>query len=119
MVDRECFPMGYRGTTLYERGWLDIACGPSITIDIQYSGHHHHPSCGDHTPLLPNTLHVDVDAPVALIRVFGCLARDLLGLKVSAHVLSLASLHAISSGKLSWGVYQNDTIQFQSSMPTS
>jgi hypothetical protein len=82
-LNRECFPMGSRISTLYEKGWLDIACGPSITIDIQYSSNDHNPSPGDHTPLLPNVLRVNVDAPVALIRVFGCLARDLLGLKVS------------------------------------
>lgn len=84
LLDKECFAMGSRDSTLYEMGWLDIACGPTITIDIEYSSHHHDPSPGDHTPLLPNTLRVDVDAPVALVRVFGCLARDLLGLKVSS-----------------------------------
>lgn len=83
LLDRECFAMGSRDSTQYELGWLDIVCGPTITISIEYSSHHHDPSPGDHTPLLPNALHVDVDAPVALVRVFGCLARDLLGLKVS------------------------------------
>ena len=83
LVDKECFPMGCRNITLYEKGWIDIACGPSITIDIKYSGHHHNPQAGNHTPLLPSELHVDIDVPEALIRVFGCLARDLLGLKVS------------------------------------
>lgn len=83
MVDKECFPMGSCETTLYERGWLDIGCGPDIAITVEYSSHQHDPSSGDHTPLLPNVLRVDIDAPVVLIRVFGCLARDLLGLKVS------------------------------------
>jgi hypothetical protein len=81
LVDKECFPMGCRNTTLYEKGWIDLACGPSIIIDIKYSGHHHNPQAGDHAPLLPSELHVDIDVPEALIRVFGCLARDLLGLK--------------------------------------
>ena len=83
MVDKECFPMGSCETTLYERGWLDIGCGPDISITVEYSSHQHNPSCGDHTPLLPNVLRVDIDAPIVLIRVFGSLARDLLGLKVS------------------------------------
>lgn len=83
LLDKECFPMGSRDSTQYDKGWLDIACGPTITIDIDYTSHHHDPNAGDHTPLLPNVLCVNVDAPVALIRVFGTLARDLLGLKVS------------------------------------
>ena len=82
LEDKECFPMGSRDGTVYENGWLDIACGPSITIDIKYSGHHHDPQCGEHTPLLPSVLSVGIDAPVVLIRVFGCLVRDLLALKV-------------------------------------
>ena len=82
LVDKECFPMGCCETTLYERGWLDIACGPSISIKIEYSGHHHNPAVGQHTPLLPNQLHIDIEAPAVLLRVFGCLARDLLALKV-------------------------------------
>lgn len=83
LVERECFPMGCCTTTMYDKGWLDIACGPAITIDIEYTSHNHEPRPGDHTPLLPNVLRVDIDAPVVLVRVFGCLARDLLGLKVS------------------------------------
>ena len=88
LLDKECFPMGSRDSTRYDMGWLDIACGPTITIDIDYSSHHHDPNTGDHTPLLPNVLRVNVDAPVALIRVFGSLARDLLGLKVSPPAMS-------------------------------
>lgn len=82
-LDKERFPMGCCVATPYEQGWLDIACGPAITIDVEYTSHNHEPSPGDHTPLLPNALRVDIDAPVVLIRVFGSLARDLLGLKVS------------------------------------
>lgn len=78
---REFFPMGCRAETLYERGWLDIACGPSISIDIEYCGHQHHSSPGPHTTLLPNCVKVDIDAPQVLLRAFGCLARDLLCLK--------------------------------------
>lgn len=82
LVDRECFPMGSCESTLYERGWLDLACGPSISIEIDYCGHGHNPKPGQHIPLLPSQLHVDITAPVVLLRVFGCLARDLLALKV-------------------------------------
>ena len=73
--------MGYRGVTQYKDGWLDLASGPSITIAIDYTSHAHDTTPGDCTRLHPNILRVDVEAPVVLIRVFGCLARDLLGLK--------------------------------------
>ena len=81
LESREFFPMGCRFETLYERGWLDLACGPSITIDIEYKGHQHDPKPGSSTPLTPSSLHVDIDAPQVLIRGFGCLVRDLLSLK--------------------------------------
>ena len=87
--------MGSCDSTLYERGWLDIACGPSISIDVSYCGHHHHPGKGEHTPLLPNQLHVEIVAPVVLLRVFGCLARDLLALKVTNQLLSLCSMYML------------------------
>ena len=74
--------MGYRDVTLYENGWLDLACGPEVSIEIEYCSSHHDPQTGKGTPLLANTLSVDIDVPVVLLRVFGCLARDLLGLKV-------------------------------------
>lgn len=81
LEEKECFPMGCRQMTHYENGWLDIACGPTISIEIEYCSHAHSPKAGQHTPLLPNLLHVDIDAPTVLLRVFGSLARDLLGLK--------------------------------------
>ena len=81
LESHELFPMGCRSETLYERGWLDLACGPSITIDIEYRGCQHDPRPGSCTPLAPSSLHVDIDAPQVLVRVFGCLGRDLLGLK--------------------------------------
>lgn len=82
LKEKEFFPMGYRYETLHEDGWVDIACGPQIAINIDYSSHHHDPQSGDHTPLLPSVVDVDIEAADVLIRVFGCLARDLLGLKV-------------------------------------
>ena len=103
LVDKECFPMGSCDSTLYERGWLNIACGPSITIEIDYNGHHHHPSAGQHTPLLPNQLQVEIEAPVVLLRVFGCLARDLLGLKVRN---SLCIIRSLLKGPIDWACEQ-------------
>ena len=82
LQDNELFPMGYRGVTRRESGWIDLACGPSISITIDYHSHNHDVRRGHHTPLTPNLLNIDVDAPVVLLRVFGCLGRDLLALKV-------------------------------------
>ena len=82
LQDNELFPMGYRGVTRRDSGWVDLACGPSISISIDYSSHNHDVGRGHSTPLKPNLLNIDVDAPVVLLRVFGCLGRDLLALKV-------------------------------------
>ena len=81
--DNELFPMGYCGVTRREGGWIDLACGPSISIAIDYHSHNHDVGRGHSTPLAPNLLNIDVDAPVVLLRVFGCLGRDLLALKVA------------------------------------
>ena len=86
-IDTEVFPMGFRGTTLYEEGWLDIGCGPSLSITINYSSHIHDTRPGPCTSMMPNVLTVDVDAPTVLLRVFGCLARDLLALKVRNSII--------------------------------
>ena len=82
LQDNELFPMGYRGVTRHDSGWVDLGCGPSISIAIDYSSHNHDVGRGHSTPLKPNLLNIDVDAPVVLLRVFGCLGRDLLALKV-------------------------------------
>ena len=78
--ERGDFPMGYRGHTHQRDGWVDLACGPSISLAIEYVSRAHHPN-----PALPNSLRVDVQAPTVLLRVFGFLATDLLALKVSPH----------------------------------
>ena len=82
--DTELFPMGYCGVTKLDNGWIDLACGPSISIVIDYNSHNHDVRPGTSTPFTPNVLHIDIDAPVVLLRVFGCLGRDLLALKVSS-----------------------------------
>ena len=82
LQDNELFPMGYCSVTRRDIGWVDLACGPSISISINYSSHNHDVGRGDSTPLKPNLLNIDIDAPIVLLRVFGCLGRDLLGLKV-------------------------------------
>lgn len=74
--------MGYRGHTHLENGWVDLACGPSLSLAIDYVSRSHHPS-----PTLPNTMQVDINAPTVLLRAFGFLITDLLALKVSHHVL--------------------------------
>ena len=77
LEDTQHFPMGYRRHTRSEDGWVDLACGPSISISILYLSRAHHPN-----EALPNSLRIDVDSPKVLLRVFGFLARDLLALKV-------------------------------------
>lgn len=95
LEDTQHFPMGYRRHTRSKDGWVDLACGPSISISILYLSRAHHPNNA-----LPNSLRIDVDSPKVLLRVFGFLARDLLALKVSpaqchaSHVHPLASLPA-------------------------
>ena len=93
--ETELYPMGYCGITKLDNGWIDLACGPSISIAIDYSSHSHDVSPGTSTPLTPNVLHIDVDAPVVLVRVFGCLGRDLLALKV------ILSMYVCSDSKSS------------------
>ena len=83
--DTELFPMGYCGVTKRDNGWIDLACGPSISIVINYKSHNHDVKPGVSTPLTPNLLNIDIDAPVVLLRVFGCLGRDLLALKVNSN----------------------------------
>lgn len=85
--DKELFPMGYCGVTRLEDGWIDLACGPSISIAINYQSHNHDVHPGHSTPLSPNVLNIDIDAPIVLLRVFGCLGRDLLALKVKEEIL--------------------------------
>lgn len=83
LPDTQRFPMGYCGVTKLESGWIDLACGPSISIIIEYSSRNHDIKKGSSTPLIPNLLNIDIDAPVVLLRVFGSLGRDLLALKVT------------------------------------
>lgn len=89
LEDTQRFPMGYCGVTKLESGWIDLACGPSISIVIDYSSHNHDVKRGVSTPLVPNLLNIDIDAPVVLLRVFGCLGRDLLALKVNLSYLCI------------------------------
>ena len=81
----EHFPMGSRDLTLPELGWLDLACAPSINIDVIYQGHNSDVS-HENKPdgkMIPNVVKVAVDVPSVLFRVFGCIVRDLIGLRVS------------------------------------
>lgn len=99
------FPMGCCMSTSYEAGWLDLGCGPSITIDVVF---HNHNSDMTHVPLkermVSSQIIVNVDIPCVLLRVFGTLARDLLALKVNNdQVFSCLHVHLI--GKLSWRVH--------------
>ena len=90
----EFFPMGYRSETQYEEGWLDIGCGPDLTIKISYHGHSYDPAYlpdHAHSPegseeekrLVPNEVSVEVEASSVLLRVFGSLVKDLVALKVN------------------------------------
>ncbi|XP_019853101.1 PREDICTED: uncharacterized protein KIAA1109-like isoform X3 [Amphimedon queenslandica] len=78
----ESFPMGCCLTTFYKDGWLDICCGPEITINITYNGHNSDMShVGSSNDMVPSQVLIDINAPQVLLRVFGTLARDLLSLK--------------------------------------
>ena len=77
LEDTELFPMGYSKHTGREQGWVDLACGPDISISVTYISRVHHPDT-----TLPNSLSVDVTSPKVLLRVYGFLVRDLLALKV-------------------------------------
>ena len=82
--NRELFPMGHRSNTLYQSGWVDLGCGPSISIDVVYCSHNSDVKhVKTNSRMIPSILKIDVNAPSVLIRVFGSLARDLLALKVS------------------------------------
>lgn len=89
LPDNELFPMGYRGETRYQSGWLDLACGPTIAISITYYSHNHDAEPGEQLKLKPNVLSIDIDAPTVVFRVFGCFARDLLALKVRERLQEL------------------------------
>lgn len=121
LEDNELFPMGYRGVTSRESGWIDLACGPSISITINYHSHNHDDRRGHSTPFNPNILNLDIDAPVVLLRVFGCLGRDLLALKVSLRLSSCMYLTCSSLlvliGELSWRVHQLYRVQFRHTIP--
>lgn len=82
-LGNECFPIGYCWETEYESGWLDLGCGPTLTIDINYYGRNSDPTRNEQGVLVPSLVTVEVEAPVTYIRVFGLLAKDLLALKVS------------------------------------
>ena len=81
----EHFPMGTCNSTLSELGWLDLACGPRISIDIVYHGHDNDVSHVNKPDgkMIPNVLKATVDVPKVLFRVYGCIIRDLIGLRVS------------------------------------
>ena len=81
----ERFPMGTCNSTLPELGWLDLACGPRISIDIIYHGHDNDVSDVNKSDgkMIPNVLKATVDVPKVLFRVYGCIVRDLMGLRVS------------------------------------
>ena len=83
----ESYPMGCCSTTFYKDGWLDICCGPEITINITYNGHNSDMShVGSSDDMVPSQVLIDINAPQVLLRVFGTLARDLLSLKVYTYL---------------------------------
>ena len=84
-ANRDLFPMGVCCSTRSEDGWIDLAAGPEITINVSYisrrnDGLDSKIRQGVIPP--PNTVDVQVKAPDAVVRLFGFLARDLLAVKV-------------------------------------
>jgi len=75
------FPLGWIQNTTYQDGWVDLACSQSISIQVKYSNF---ANCAERdNGFRPNVLKVDVEVPDIVLRIFGVLARDLLGLKVT------------------------------------
>ena len=82
---KECFPMGYRGETRYEDGWIDFACGPTIDIVVTFESHLHDTErvmAGNELRQAPSVMNVEIGAPVVMLRVFGFLAPVILAIKV-------------------------------------
>lgn len=82
---REQFPLGWVQNTTYQDGWVDLASSHAISLHVRYSSFAY---CAErqNTPQ-PNVLKVDVEVPDIVLRIFGVLARDLLGLKVSYSII--------------------------------
>ena len=84
-VNKDHFPMGVCNLTHSEDGWIDLAAGPEISIDVNYlsrrnDGLDSKISQGVIPPA--NSVDVQVKVPDAVVRLFGFLARDLLAIKV-------------------------------------
>ena len=77
---RERFPLGWVQNTTYQDGWVDLACSQAISIQVKYSSF---ANCVEReNGVRPNVLKVEVEVPDIVLRIFGVLVRDLLGLKV-------------------------------------
>ena len=106
-TSREFFPMGYRSETLYEAGWLDVVCGPSLSFEINYKSHnsdvsHLQNDTGEEVHMIPNEVQVVVDIPFALLRIFGMYVTELLNLWVRYLCLEITSIYGTILS-LSWG----------------
>ncbi|XP_065883206.1 bridge-like lipid transfer protein family member 1 [Dysidea avara] len=76
---RERFPLGWVQNTTYQDGWVDLACSQAISIQVKYSSF---ANCVEReNGVRPNVLKVEVEVPDIVLRIFGVLVRDLLGLK--------------------------------------
>lgn len=85
-ANRDLFPMGVCCSTRSEDGWIDLAAGPEIAIDVSYISRRNDgldSKIKQGVIPAPNTVDVQVKVPDAVVRLFGFLARDLLAVKVS------------------------------------
>lgn len=80
-TDKEKFPLGWVHNTTYQDGWVDLACSSNIMIHLTHSNYTHS-VVENGSSLRPNVLQVEIEVPSIMLRIFGVLARDLLGLKV-------------------------------------
>ena len=90
--DKGRFPCGTCLKTAYTDGWIDIAAGPFITVRVIYcnkrnDGLDRKIILGIKPP--PNVLEVEVKCDKPMLRAFGCLAKDILAIKVSSMFLCL------------------------------
>ena len=80
-ADKEKFPLGWVHNTTYQDGWVDLASSSNMAIHLTHCNYTHS-VVESGSSLRPNVLQVEVEVPNIMLRIFGVLARDLLGLKV-------------------------------------
>ena len=100
-TDKEKFPLGWVRNTTYQDGWVDLACSSNMSIHLTHCNYGHSFEHG--VEYRPNVLQVDIEVPNIMLRIFGVLARDLLGLKVRECYQECHNFYHSLIGELYWG----------------